>query len=174
MKTGEAAKILGVDPKTVRNWIDDYGLTRFFSASATGTDGSFQRILSESDLLVLNTVRALKGRDVYDWEAIAEFLETGEREREFPQNAISGDPRTIPVEQAQQSARAMATMAERDGAISKVREMATRIEDLEEKLEQTQREKDAIKELLLREIGDLQRQIGKLEGQMEVYKSQDN
>ena len=58
MKTGEAAKILGVDRTTIINWIENRGLDRFFSPSAAGSDGATQRMLTESDLLVLNTIRA--------------------------------------------------------------------------------------------------------------------
>src|SRR5688500_7882658 len=95
MKTGEAAKVLGVDPKTIRNWIDDARLSRFFSVSALGQDGSIQRILTDSDLLVLNTIRAMKARGTTDWNDIASYLESGKREEVFAQNAVSADPRTI-------------------------------------------------------------------------------
>jgi DNA-binding transcriptional MerR regulator len=174
MKTGEAAKILGVDPKTIRNWIDDYGLSRFFSTSATGEDGSFQRLLTESDLLVLNTVRALKGRGVTNWDRVAEYLESGEREREFPQNAISGDPRTIPVQQAEVSAKAMATLTERDNAIARMREMAAEIEELRAAVNRLQNEKDAQREEYYKQLIDLNRQIGRLEGQLEMYRKNED
>jgi DNA-binding transcriptional MerR regulator len=181
MRTGEAAKILGVDRKTIRNWIDDYGLQKYFSLSALGEDGAIQRVLTESDLLVLNTIRAQKVAGVYDWAQIALYLETGEREREFPQNAISADPRTIPVDQAHQSARAMATVAERDAAVSRIRELLDENEELRAMIERLEREKDEMKEALLREItrvqepllreiAELQRQLGKLEGQLEMYR----
>jgi len=171
MKTGEAAKILGVDRTTIINWIENRGLIKYFSASATGADGSTHRILTEGDLLNLNTIRRLRSENL-EWYEIAEHLETGNRDREFPQNAISGDPRTIPIVQAEVSARAMATVAERDSALARMREMAAEIEELRETVERLQSEKDAQREEYYKQLIDLNRQIGRLEGQLEMYKSQ--
>jgi DNA-binding transcriptional MerR regulator len=170
MRTGEAAKILGIDRTTIYNWVAVPLLTKFFSPAARGEDGATQRILTESDVLVLNTIRAQRTSGNADWEEIAVMLESGYREQEFPQNAISADPRTIPLPQAEVSAKAMATVAERDAALARVDELLERVHDLEGRLEEAEREKDEIKETLLREIGDMQRQIGKLEGQLEMYR----
>src|SRR5690606_1610950 len=112
MKTGEASSILGIDRSTLHNWINERGLRQFFSPSATGADGSAHRTLTEADVLVLNTIRAARAQNM-SWEEIAERLNSGHREQEFPLNAISADRRTIPLQQAEQSARAMATLAER-------------------------------------------------------------
>ncbi len=173
MKTGEAAKILGVDRTTIINWIENRGLSKYFSASATGADGSAHRILTESDLLILNTIRRLRSNNL-EWQEILENLETGNRERDFPQNAISGDPRTIPVTQAEVSARAMATVAERDAALSRIQEMAAEIEDLRETVERLQQEKDAQREEHYKQIIDLNRLIGRLEGQLEMYQKNED
>lgn len=174
MKTGEIAKIIGVDRKTIRNWIDDYGLQDFFSPSARGEDGQVQRTLTEADVLVLNTIRSLKANGIHNWNAIRTHLEAGHRETEFPLNAIAVDTRTITVEQAQQSARALATMAERDAALKRVSELEAEIEELRAANAALENEKDDIKEKLMREIMDLHRAIGKLEGKLEFYREQLN
>lgn len=172
MKTGEAAKILGVDPKTIRNWIDDYGLSQFFSPSALGKDGTIQRMLTDADLLVLNTIRARKAQGSTDWDDISAYLASGKRETEFPQNAISADPRTITVEQAQQSARALATMAERDAALARIDELGAELRALQDEVKRLQKEKEEQRESHYREMLELTRLIGKLEGQLEFYREQ--
>lgn len=215
MKTGEAAKILGVDRTTIINWIEHRGLEHFFSNSAAGRDGGTQRTLTESDLVVLNTIRALRSVNS-DWREIARLLESGQRETEVPQNAASTDTRTVPVQQAEQSARAMATLAERDAALAQVNDLRAEVHELQAQLAREMAEKSAMKEELLREmaevresllrelgdlqrnagsaerlendlaernavvarmskeIGELNRQIGKLEGQLEIYRENRN
>ncbi len=173
MKTGEAAKILGVDRTTIINWIEQRGLSKYFSPSANGEHGSAHRLLTEGDLLVLNTIRRLRANNL-EWDEIANELETGNREREFPQNAISGDPRTIPVQQAEVSARAMATVAERDAALARMREMAAEIEDLRVVVERLQKEKETQREEHYKQIIELNRQIGRLEGQLEMYQKNED
>jgi DNA-binding transcriptional MerR regulator len=171
MKTGELAKILGVDRKTIRNWIDDYGLQKFFSASALGTDGNIHRTLTEADVLVLNTIHHKRTNSVNDWNEIKDYLESGERQTEFPTNAIGHSRRTIPVEQAEQAARTLATIAERDAVLARVTQLEGEVErlllengELREKLdtanERFYAEKDVLKESLLREMGGLREKIG--------------
>lgn len=196
MKTGEAAKILGVDRTTIINWIENRGLEQFFSDQANGRDGGTQRTLTESDLLVLNTIRARRAENL-DWPHIARFLETGQRENEVPQNAASTDKRTVPVQQAEMSARALATVAERDQALQRVDELTeqvtalmTQLKDAHEQelklmreiadlhreaggrelLEQEISKRDSQIEAQNRKLEDLSRQIGKLEGQLEFYR----
>lgn len=170
MKTGEAAKLLGVDVGTVRNWIDHPASVPYFSQSALGKHGGAQRLLTESDILVLNTIRSLRAKNISDWAEIVRYLETGNREQDFPANAISMDMRTIPLPQAEQSAKAMATLAERDAALVRVSELIAKVQELEEKLTASEKEKIVIREEFLREISQLNRQIGRLEGRLEASK----
>jgi len=173
MKTGEAAKLLSVDVSTIRKWIDHPLIIEFFSVSAKGEHGSSHRLLTESDILVLNTIRALRTGHDADWDEIAAYLESGEREQEFPMNAISVDTRTIPMPQAEQSAKAMGTLAERDAAIQRVEELTERVKLLEREKEELRekltREKEEIKDQLMREIMELMLRIGRLEGKLEVH-----
>ncbi|NWF67578.1 MAG: MerR family transcriptional regulator [Chloroflexi bacterium] len=165
MKVGEAARILGVDSSTVRNWISHPLLTAFFSLSARNEHGGSQRVLTEPDILVLNTIRARRAQGE-EWETIAAYLDSGEREKDFPANAISVDTRVISVPQAEQSARAMALLAERDAALKRVEELTGRIEQLEQ-------EKEEIREKLTKEIKQLLRELGRLEGLLEA-RNQEN
>jgi DNA-binding transcriptional MerR regulator len=165
MKTGEAAKLLGVDPATVRAWINHPGLSEFFSSSAKGEHGGHHRLLMESDVLILNTVRHLRTNDDADWSTIAETLRSGHREQEFPQNAISIDSRMIPIPQAEQAAKYMATVAERDAALAKV-------DELEQHLAQKEAEVKELRERLLQERLADQNKIGRLEMQVEMLQKQ--
>lgn len=194
MKTGEAAKIMGIDRSTLLDWINIRGLDRFFSAGALGKDGAMHRILNDSDLLVLNTIRACRS-DNQSWDEIEAHLETGEREQSFPQNAISVDPRTIPLPQAEASAKAMATMRERDAALERVEELTNEnaqlratidrlMQERETLLQRMQQEKEAVvqkmqgekeaaQQSLYREIAELNKQIGRLEGEITSYRKND-
>jgi len=164
VKVGEAARIFGVDSSTVRNWINHPTLTTFFSPSARNEHGGAQRVLNEPDILILNTIRARRAAGD-DWQAIAAYLDSGEREREFPANAISVDTRVISVPHAEQSARAMAIMAERDAALKRVEELTARVE-------QAEQEKEEIREKLTQEIKQLLRELGRLEGLLEAKKQE--
>ncbi len=160
MKTGEASNILGVATNTLKNWIENPLVSHFFSPSAKGEHGAPQRLFTESDILLLNTIRQLRTSGVDSWDAIAAYLDSGKRDQEFPQNAVSVDSRTIPLPQAEQSAKAVATLAERDAALRQVEELRT-------KLTQVEKERDEIRERLTQQIIELNRQIGRLEGHLE-------
>lgn len=158
MRTGEAGNILGVDGRTVKNWIDHPALSRFFSITARGEHGGTHRILTDSDLVILNTVRHLRHLEKKEWEDIAKALDDGLRESDIPQNAASIDTRTVPLQQAEQSAKAMATLAERDAALARVQQLESQMEKLQDK-----------NDALMRELQEMNRQIGKLEGLLEAY-----
>lgn len=162
MKIGELASILGYEPRTLRNWIDRPELKHFFSEGALGKLGA-HRILTDSDVLALNTIRYLRVNHSSSWDEIAAHLESGKREQGFPQNAISTDPRTIPLPQAEQAARLLTVTRERDLALEEI----TR---LEEHLAKERADRDTMKEQLLREIGELRQEVGRLQGYIEALK----
>lgn len=179
MKTGELAKILSIDRETISNWIKNPLLSHFFTLGAKGEHGAAQRIFTESDVLVLNTIRAFRTSGKTDWGEIAAYLRSGQREQGFPQNAISSDPRTVPLPQAEQSARAMGTMAERNAALAKVRELENEVERLRSEYRDEitlmrNEHKEYVSQLLsdqkelMREISELNRQLGLLQGRLEA------
>ena len=186
MKTGEAAALLGVSINTARNWLDRQELTHLFSEGAKGTHGGAQRVLSETDVLVLNTVRHLRNVDnVTEWPDIVRQLDADYRVQEFPQNAISADPRVIPLPQAEQSARAAATLAQRDEALVRVNELETEIERLRDELkterdkhrediERLLKESNQDKQELNERVAQLQRELGRAEAKLEILQERDN
>jgi DNA-binding transcriptional MerR regulator len=186
MKTGELAKILNLDPKTIRNWIDNYGLEKLFSPSARGIDGNTQRILMEADVLILNTIHRLRAQNVNDWNEIKAHLESGDREREFPGNAIDAERRMIPIETLEQSAMALTTLRERDAALVQIKQLEAELSAERKRIEELLREAGDIERLreevaaerkenskrieeLVREMGELREKIGRLQGKLEFY-----
>ena len=175
MKTGEAAKLLDLASNTLKNWIENPAVTRFFSPGAKGLHGGAQRVLTESDILILNTIRHLRNiNSISDWEAIAESLETGNREQEFPINAINVDTRMIPIPHAEVSAKYMATVAERDAALDRVEGLAVELTRLraeyEDKLEKERSGRRNAVDDLQQKIAQLNREMGRLEATIEMMK----
>lgn len=168
MKTGEAAALLGVSINTARNWIDREELSHFFSDGAKGKHGGAQRVLSESDILMLNTIRHLRNvENINDWQIILERLEDGFRIQEFPDNAISGDPRVIPLPQAQQSAMAAATLAQRDLALDRIDELTDELARVRQEYDMRLKLERERNDELQQQIAQLNREIGRLEARLD-------
>lgn len=172
MKTGEAAKRIGVDRSTITNWIDHPLLSRFFSSEATNSREQSHRELSFEDMDVLNTINYLRNvENIPEWEDISDYLDTGRRHTEYPVSGRSLDTKTVTVDEAQQLANAKAVLAERDAAIQQIDELRNQIEALKsehkEALEQTRKEYKSEIDKLQIEVRQLLREIGRLEGQLE-------
>jgi DNA-binding transcriptional MerR regulator len=160
MRTGEAVKKLGIDKGTFYNWAANDLIRPYLSPGALGEEGTSQRIINDQDLLVLNTIRYMRfDQKNEDWEEIAAFLASGQRIEQFPQGLIASDPRVVSVPHAQQAAELMVARAERDAAIERVEELQQRIQSLE-----------GDKKELLQEVRELYKQVGKLEGVIEMLK----
>lgn len=152
MKSGELSTLLGIDKGTLFNWLDVPELRKYLSAGALAQDGASQRTFTETDLQVLNTVRLMKAESRRrPWSEIAARLETGELIVDVPTHTAISDPRTVPLQLAEQSARVMAlnekiealqrAVAERDELIQHMREESAEIvrmlrEDADKRLEQ--------------------------------------
>ena len=85
MKLQKAAAILGVNRRTVVNWISNDDLAQFFSVDAK-RKGSPS--LSEQDMLVLNTIHSLRENGVQEWSEIASRISSGELVSKFPLEAV--------------------------------------------------------------------------------------
>ncbi|MEO8395448.1 MAG: hypothetical protein ABI700_20815 [Chloroflexota bacterium] len=151
MKTGEAAKLLGIDPKTIINWIDRVEFTKYFSPTAR-KEGIKQRILTDNDFAVLNTIRHATTDGNTAWVDIAAIIDSGELERDIPTNAAFADTRTVPEPQVRESMRALQIAAERDQLALQVGNMQARIDDLEQKLQNEQSGRRDDIERLMREV----------------------
>lgn len=152
MKPARVAKMLGIDQKTVTNWTDHPTLRRFFSLDAVSENKPRQREYNESDVLVLNTVRNERNRNT-PWEEIATILANGYLDRNLPASSLLVDA-AVPVVQYE---RFLALTNERDAALKEV-----------ERLTQEGKMKDTLLEELRKDVRDLNRQIGRLEGKLET------
>lgn len=169
MKTGELATQLGISDRTLRNWADRPDLEPYLSPGARG-QGVSQRQFTESDVLALNTVSRLRS-DRAEWRDVAAYLETGKRNPDFPQNATSVT-RTIPLQQAEQGARMMAVVQERDDALARIDTLTTQINTLRAENKSLSEQIATNERTHLREIADLSQRIGYLEGYLAALKDQ--
>ena len=151
MKTGKVAKAFGVDPKTISNWTDNPLFRDFFSSAALGEADHSQREFNESDLVVLNTIRAERSRNT-DWEEIGKLLTSNFRETELPPSAMLVES-MAPIAQY---GRIVTLIAERDAAKAEI-----------ERVSQESQRKDEAIEKLQQEVRNLNRQIGRLEGRID-------
>src|SRR4051812_8692257 len=119
MKTGEAAKLLGIDPKTIVNWMERPEFKKYFSPTAR-KEGIKQRILTDNDFAILNTIRHSTTDGNIAWADIAAIIDSGELERDIPTNASFSDTRTVPEPQVRESMRALQIAAERDQLVLQV------------------------------------------------------
>lgn len=155
MKTGEIAKSLGVHPKTINLWVDRDEFEGLFSPGATKNSGKAQRDFDLNDQVLLNTIRFLRNEEgLKDWNAIAIKIHDGYRQNDMPAEYFVTE-NTTPV-------RAFTTLIE-----------------VRKQLEQVVKERDQLLEELNLERenrrkaeAELNREIGKLEGQLEFLRKQ--
>lgn len=178
MKTGQIAKAMGVDSQTVRAWVDNPAVAGYFSKNALGVDVT-QRSFSERDYLVLNTIRHFKMHDrLSDWNEIAELIKirmsSDNLIAEVPQDAFINDPRTITITQAEQSAKAAATLAELRETKMMIENLSNTIDELQKEKEVLRKEKDENTREYMQMIASLNREIGRLEGELKSQKERSN
>lgn len=154
MKTGQIAKSLAVDPKTITQWTDREEFAKFFSTDARGENRS-QRDFNESDLLVLNTIRVLREEDNASWEDIEKSLGEGHRDHNLPPDALLVKS-VAPVTQY-----AQLMTVQRELALTQ-----QRIAELKDDIA-SERERSAI---LHDRINQLHEQIGGLKAQIAILK----
>lgn len=161
MKTGEIAKMMGLNPKTVTNWTDQAELRGFFSdgAKIDETSGK-QREYSSEDVLVINTIRVHKTRR-NTWRDVAGLLVSGYRETELPASAAL----TKTISPADQIAAMMAIKAERDTALAQLEDARLEIERLREELKE---QRDGT----MQEVITLNREIARLELRLELLRDE--
>ncbi len=171
MKTGKVAKVFGVDRKTISNWTDMPQLKKFFSTEALGINRT-QREYLEPDLLIINTIRAMRNRGE-DWNEIAAALESGERDRQLPPSALLAET-TAPIVQ-------YGKIVELQTSLEAAEEQ---VEQLQEEIERLQKQVDIVRneerqraqeheQKLLEQIMKLTKEMGKLEMKLEMLQDDD-
>jgi len=184
MKMSKVAKMIGVDRRTIWNWVEHEKLKHLFSEEAKNQG---KRELDERDIFVINTIAHLRERGTFDWDEIARQLDGGFLVTGLSIAALDVDTGRTPIQQFTYAAEAKFQLEAANNQL-----MLLRDEMLELKLEhrselETERREHAHeleverhnhaeeKEKLLREMGEkvsqLMRQIGRLEGQVEDLKT---
>lgn len=95
MKTGRAAKMFKVDPKTIMQWTDTFA--SFFSTGALLSETNKQRIYTPDDLIILNTISAYRGEGL-GMDEIRLHLESGKRNATLPvEAAVMGADQSLTI-----------------------------------------------------------------------------
>jgi DNA-binding transcriptional MerR regulator len=163
MKSGKVAKALGIDPKTVKAWTDEFA--EFFTEDAQGY-GRTQRFYQPEDLIVLNTIRVERSKRV-EPEKIQVLLQSGYRNESFPAEyyTVEGDSAIV---QYTQLAMLRIQVTEKEAEISRIRQ------ERDAELERLQRERVEERERLMNEIAKLNREIGKLQAKIEIFEDNES
>lgn len=161
MKLSKVGKMIGVSRRTVYNWVTHPSLEQFFSEEAR-KEGD--RDLDEEDVLLIMTIKFLRDRVTTDWEEIAEKLEGGFRESNLSVGALEVDTGMTPL-----------ALMERNLILRQERDEALRQRDEAKGEIETIRVSHASeKERLMREIAELNREIGRLEARLEIATKNDH
>jgi len=187
MKMSKVAKMIGVDRRTIYNWVTHESLLHLFSEGARNEG---DRELDEQDIFVVNTINHLRQNVTTDWEEIAEKIEEGYQVTELSIGATDVDTGKTPL---QQFTRTLALAQERDAALKQLEEVRRELSEIEahheqkldevrqyyeEKLSEEQERRRAEVERLMREAsereGKLQRELGKLEAMLEMLQRKEN
>ncbi len=157
MKTGKVAKVFGIDHKTVSAWTQEF--SEFFTEDALG-EGRTQREYHPDDLVILNTIRALKAQRTLGEEILAR-LRAGERNADLPPDAtnIEGDRAVVVYSQLK---TLQAQLENTIGELDRTRQELTQ--------EREGRRQDNEKNIT--EIRRLEREIGGIEMQLKMLKEQ--
>jgi hypothetical protein len=95
MRTGKVAKALGIDQKTITNWLNRDELKDLFSPGARMDVGKSQRDFNMDDQLILNSIRYLRNdQGEKDWEKIAAEIQRGYRQTEMPDSYYTTETTT--------------------------------------------------------------------------------
>lgn len=183
MKMSKVAKMIGVDRRTIYNWVTHESLGHLFSEGARNEG---DRELNEQDIFVVNTINYLRQNVTTDWDEIAERIEEGYQVTDFSIGAVDVDTGKTPL---QQFTRTLAIVQERDAALKQLEEAQKELREIESRYEtkldelrdhyeakleeERKRGRDELMqerkqsreemERLLREIAELRYEIGKLE-----------
>jgi DNA-binding transcriptional MerR regulator len=126
MKMSKVAKMVGVDRRTIYNWVTHKSLEKLFSKDARN---SGKRYFNEEDIFIVNTIHHLRQNVTDNWEKIAEQIESGYIITDLSIGAVDVDTGKTPL---QQFTRTLAIAQERDLAIQQLEEVQEKLEELAE------------------------------------------
>jgi transposase len=125
MKMSKVAKMIGVDRRTIYNWVANESLKKFFSEGARN-EGA--REMNEQDIFVVNTINHLKKTFSSDWSDIAEQLESGYLTADLSVSAADVDTGKTPM---QLFTRALELSKAHDLAVGQLAEVQNKLLHIE-------------------------------------------
>ena len=157
MKLAQAARMLGINDRTLKLWIERPELAPHFSRPARLP--AAQRDLNDDDLIVANTIRSMRAgvsNLEVDWQHMGERLAGGYRDQELPASAVTLDTR-MPV--LRQYERTVRLVAERDSAVQRAQELEAQLREQAARISELHGRLADDRERLLREAKAEQRQL---------------
>jgi hypothetical protein len=126
MKMSKVAKMVGVNRRTILNWVTHKSLVAFFSAEARNEG---DRELDEKDIFIINTIKDLRDNTTRDWEKIAQKIHDGYLVTDLSISAVEVDTGKTPL---QQFTRTLAIAQERDLVVKQLEDVQGKLEVIEE------------------------------------------
>jgi len=166
MKTGDLVKHFGISESTVRRWTKEY--EEFFSESS-----GRQRSFTHSDFLVIATILELAKQN-FPLNHIRQRLAEGYRvEDNTAYTAGYTDGRMVPAAAVEQiidgtelRVQLEQIIYERDRLLETIQTLRHTQEEMEEKYEERLAEKDSQLRQLQDRMAELQRELGRAEGEL--------
>jgi hypothetical protein len=179
MRTGKVSKALGIDQKTITNWLNRDELKDLFSVGAQMESGKSQRDFNMDDQLILNTIRHFRtdqGED--DWEKIAAEVRSGFRQTEMPDSFYTTETTTsmqVYTQMIEIKNQLDLITIERDQLRTELEKERGRSQtQLDKEREKSQTQLDKQVEDRRRVESELNREIGKLLGRLETLQGIQN
>lgn len=168
MKTGDLVKLFGVSNKTIQNWVKEF--ENFLSDGAKKLDGR-QSIFDSHDFIIMATIAELSQKEKLPYSVIQEKLVSGYRIEDVSAATVGyEDGRTVPAAAVEQIIDATSVRveleqvkAERDKLLDMLNQKEKRERELIEKLDNMQNQ-----------IAELQRQLGRAEGELNLRRQQED
>lgn len=162
MQTKDVARILKVDPSTVRRWARDYSDYLSATAQPAERDGYYRRDYTQDDLKVFLTVQRESQQGTL-LDDIATILANGD-------HLVETLPPDLPMPEEDR-----VEMMPVSTAVERVKSLQTRITTLEIDLTEARALADARADKvaeLERELGDTRVEVAKLEGKADLAKAE--
>lgn len=165
MKTGDAAKHFGVSNETIRRWIDRF--EDYLSESARGVNRA-QRVLGESDFIILATVRELSAQGLNSDEISTKLAEGYRVEDTSTANLGYGDGRLVPAAMVDQVIDGAELRIQLEQVKAERDKLLQLLEDSQKRETATRDKLDALTE----KLSDLQYRLGQAEGELKLRQEQ--
>lgn len=161
IKIGKVADLFGINPQTIRNWVEDERFQNFFSKSAQSNTDK-RALFTESDIIAINTIWSLSRGRKHTLDQISIMMRGGHRETIAPERAAIVSTQTNSAMQL--AGRAMS-------AEDRLTLVLEQLAEAQGQLALAERSHSQKVEDLMREIADLREAAGAARREIELYRS---